>query len=78
LSQNKTNGKHFFQFEVKIVARQIGFDESQQKFAINISFNLKIMEAWKIGFDESTERNMVYNAQCKSLMSVMKDHWPWT
>ena len=25
-SQNKTNGKHFFQFEVRIGARQIGFD----------------------------------------------------
>jgi hypothetical protein len=53
LSQNKTNGKHFFQFEVRIVARQIGFDESQQKLTMNISFNLKIMEARKIGFDES-------------------------
>ena len=24
MSQNKKNGKHFFQFEVRIVARQIG------------------------------------------------------
>jgi hypothetical protein len=53
LSQNKTNGKHFFQFEVRIVARQIGFDESQQKLTMNISFNLKIMEARKIGFDDT-------------------------
>jgi hypothetical protein len=53
LSQNKTNGKHFFQFEVRIVAGQIGFDGSQQKLMMNISFNLKIMETRKIGFDES-------------------------
>lgn len=53
MSQNKTNGKHFFQFEVRIVARQIGFHESQQKLTMNISFYLKIMEARKIGFDES-------------------------
>ena len=42
LGQNKTNGKQFFQFEVRIVAQQIGFDELQQKLTINISFNLKI------------------------------------
>ena len=45
LGQNKTKGKQFFQFEVRIVAQQIGFDELQQKLMINISFNLKIMEA---------------------------------
>jgi hypothetical protein len=64
LSQNKTNGKHFFQFEVRIVAWQIGFDESQQKLMMNISFNLKIMETRKIGFDESWQKFQFHMMLC--------------
>jgi hypothetical protein len=51
-SINKTDRHDIAEILLK-VALKIGFDESQQKLMMNISFNLKIMETRKIGFDES-------------------------